>query len=272
MATKVELLEHLRKLSGMPPLNEEELSTLDKDENEENEEVLAEAKAKGKKNEQDDDEKEKKDSDSEEDAEDEEDDEDKKKPAFLKKEGKSKKNEDDDDDDEDSEDDEEDDDDDDEKKPAFLKGEKKNENKKKVKEALTPTKKKASAGAGADAKVVHADPGLDPEAVKHAPAADAGEEEVVEADAVQATTADKGIPTKPELGQKGDPKNITPEKKKGAKAAGVDLKVLETERKKNEIIPETMMARIVTEAMDNAEGDEEQKLNEVAPRATKNKS
>ena len=37
MATKVELLEHLRKLSGMPPLNEEELSILTEDENEENE-------------------------------------------------------------------------------------------------------------------------------------------------------------------------------------------------------------------------------------------
>ena len=48
MAKKIELLEHLRKLSGMPPLTEDELANLAEDEEEENEEVLEEAKGKKK--------------------------------------------------------------------------------------------------------------------------------------------------------------------------------------------------------------------------------
>jgi len=250
MAKKIELLEHLRKLSGMPPLTEEELANLAEDESEENDEVLEEAKGK-KKNEDG-----HKD-DSEEDAED---------GDEEVEETKSKKNEDDDEEDseDDSDDKEDDEEDSDDKKPDFLKDKKKNENKKIKKEALTATKKKANASSGADVKVATGDPALDPEAEKHAPPADAGEEEVVEADAVQKTTADGGIPKgEQKVGQKGDEKNITPEKKKGAKASGVDLKVALGERKKNEMIPETMMVRIVKEAMDNAEGDEDQKLNEV---------
>ncbi len=251
MATKVELLEHLRKLSGMPPLNEEELSVLTEDEElEENEEVLAEAKA--KKNEDDDDSDSKEDADDD-DVEDEEGDDDVEEEKDAKK--SSKKVE--------------------EGKPSkeellarfgkkkaksFKKGGKKGDDDEDTDEALTDTKKKGNQKAGADSSVVQGDSGLDPEAKKHAPAADAGEEEVVEADAVQKTTADGGIPKgKQKVGDKGDEKNITPEKKKGAKAAGADLKVVMAE----DMIPETAMTRIVKEAMDNAQGDEDQKLAEV---------
>jgi len=124
MAKKVELLENLRRLAGLPPLSEEALATL--------------AEAKSKKNEQDDD-------------------EENGKPAFLKKK-KAKSGVDEEGEDDDSEDS---DDDEDEKngKPAFLKGKKKNE-------ALTDTKKKAAADAGADIDIVKGDPKLDPEAKK----------------------------------------------------------------------------------------------------------
>jgi len=251
MAKKIELLEHLRKLSGMPPLTEEELANLAEDEEEGNEETLEEAAYKGKKKNEDghkDDSEEDAEDGDEEVEEDDEDDEEKKsskkgskpsKEELLARFGKKKAK-------------------------SFKKDGGKEKDSDETDEALTATKKKANLGSGADVKVATGDPALDPEADKHAPAADAGEEEVVEADAVQKTTADGGIPKgKQKVGDKSDEKNITPEKKKGAKAAGVDLKVALGERKKNEIIPETMMVRIVKEAMDNAEGDEDQKLNEV---------
>ena len=271
MTTKVELLEHLRKLSGMPPLNEEELSILAEGDDAEileekpsKKELLARFGGKmapkfgkgGKKEEG---------KDADDDVEDEEESDDveeedktskkdsKKveekasKEELLARFGKKKAK-------------------------AFKKGGGKEDDEEEEKnEALTDTKKKASQKAGADSAVVGGDSGLDPEAKKHAPAADAGEEEVVEdktgdeesveeADAVQKTTADGGIPKgKQKVGDKGDEKNITPEKKKGAKAVGADMKVVMAE----EMISEEAMTQIVKEAMDNAQGDDDQKLIEV---------
>lgn len=271
MTTKVELLEHLRKLSGMPPLNEEELSILAEGDDSEileekpsKKELLARFGGKmapkfgkgGKKDEA---------KDADDDVEEEEDDveeeektskkdskkvEEAGKPSkeeLLARFGKKKA------------------------KPFKKDGKKDDEKDDEKNEALTDTKKKGNKFAGADDSVVAGDSELDPEAKKHAPAADAGEEEVVEdetvdeesveeADAVQKTTADGGIPKgEQKVGQKGDEKNITPEKKKGAKAAGADLKVVMAE----EMIPETAMTRIVKEAMDNSQGDDDQKLTEV---------
>jgi hypothetical protein len=307
MTTKVELLEHLRKLSGMPPLNEEELSILAEGDDAEileekpsKKELLARFGDKmapkfgkgGKKEES------KHDDDDVEDEEGADDDveeekgskkdskkvEEAGKPSkeeLLARFGKKKA------------------------KPFKKGGGRKEEDEEETDEALTDTKKKGNQKAGADAKVVQGDPGLDPEADKHAPASDAGEEEVLEgqfrefmtqklkekgismsklskeertkvfasmkasfsrtkkvdeADAVQKTTADGGIPKgKQKVGDKSDEKNITPEKKKGAKAVGADMKVVMAE----EMIPGEAMTQIVKEAMDNAQGDEDQKLAEV---------